>query len=113
MSCRTCHGLGTVETTDFVDYGTTAIPLTSDEPCPTCLERGLCPKCDVRLEWLDVQEYYICEACGWSEKPEEKPRRVNKLIGRPKKQHRARHGMRVSGRSALFHRATVSRKRKK
>ena len=64
MSCSRCEGTGTVEVVDFVDYGSAKVQMRTGFECPECLERGLCPGCELPLP--NDREY--CPACSWRDK---------------------------------------------
>jgi len=63
MTCNKCNGVGTI----------------GDDPCPECIELGLCPNCGALLfddyQWQlacehalgdeDPLELFTCSNCGW------------------------------------------------
>ena len=64
MVCRTCGGTGGITSTKngagywAMDYG---------EPCPDCVEIGICPRCETEMKEVDDSGSYCCPKCGWDE----------------------------------------------
>ncbi len=70
--CRTCCGAGNTCWTE--DPSPAGISLSSGslvfcDPCPDCLERGICPRCGQQV-W-DSNDFtgdpVACPECGWRE----------------------------------------------
>jgi len=59
--CVECMGTGYVT----LNRGTET---ETFEPCPDCVEQGLCPMCGEKMGWhgryVDV---WACSACGWKD----------------------------------------------
>ena len=67
--CHTCYGSGFLETRDSVPYGSTNVTLVGEDPCPQCVEKGICPRCGKFLIFdPDNDEREICVFCKWDEK---------------------------------------------
>lgn len=69
MTCSCCGGTGWVDCDTAVPYGDTWVTLADREPCPDCLDRGLCPRCGEAVEWagtLYAGGYHpVCTECDW------------------------------------------------
>lgn len=65
--CQTCGGWGGHGSPGcFVPYGSTYVSLPYEwDPCPDCLDQGLCPHCGQLLDNPDEPSH--CSACGWDE----------------------------------------------
>ena len=71
--CRSCGGYGTMESGgDWVPYGSGNTRLPSyPEPCSTCGEAGLCPRCGEQVAHdAESSENFFegeaaCPFCGW------------------------------------------------
>ena len=66
MPCAYCDGRGYVDATNIVPYGDTWVSELGMAPCPGCVERDLCPRCEGPLE-RDLRGRASCPACGWSD----------------------------------------------
>ena len=72
--CTECDGIG-VHISRF-DPSASGVSLAHGgcfmeiEPCPSCLEKGYCPKCGESVDWLEYsdrfqEDHYLCSSCGW------------------------------------------------
>jgi hypothetical protein len=66
--CRKCNGWGSKTVYDSIEAWGANCSMPSEEPCPDCLEKDLCPRCGVLmgLDWENIT-YAACPHCGWSE----------------------------------------------
>jgi len=46
--CNICKQTGWVTTIDYVPYGSTSVPMETEEMC-SCLDDNFCPQCDLEL----------------------------------------------------------------
>lgn len=56
--CTKCDGTGLITCVDWVDYGSTTVPMQTTSLCD-CLDFGKCPVCDETLT-----EENVCPGCG-------------------------------------------------
>jgi len=72
--CRDCHGWG--GKTSYYDPSPAGVGLSPGsmadfDPCPTCVEQGICPRCgEESADLVAADEYsdkFACELCGWDE----------------------------------------------
>ena len=67
MVCKTCEGTGGITSTiNGALFGAGYWPMDYGEPCPDCVEKGLCPRCETKMNELDSGTYR-CLKCGWDE----------------------------------------------
>ena len=68
MTCRTCGGTGGITSTiNGAPYGAGYWPMDYGEPCPDCVEMGICPKCDSRMVFDVDSGAYRCPVCGYDD----------------------------------------------
>lgn len=60
--CRRCGSTGELVGDYDRDTGFQDI-----EPCPDCLEEGICPKCKSPTHVMNEEGYAWCFECGWIE----------------------------------------------
>jgi hypothetical protein len=68
--CRTCEGWGGKwEQFDPSPAGIMLSPgtMTDFDPCPNCVDQGVCPRCKQTLDMDMKEEYYICHDCNWTD----------------------------------------------
>ena len=58
--CERCGGSGFITYEDDPSGLPGRFLMTFTEPCPDCLDKGLCPECGTALAWDDK-----CPGCGW------------------------------------------------
>jgi hypothetical protein len=74
--CHNCAGWGGFEYQyDPSAYGMSLGYMTEFDPCPECLEQGVCPRCGKEVwDEDDWDGLVICPECGWDEsKPDTVP----------------------------------------
>ena len=68
MVCRTCGGTGGITSTkNGAHYGAGYWAMDYGEPCPDCVEIGICPRCETEMKEVDDSGSYCCPKCGWDE----------------------------------------------
>ena len=68
MVCKMCDGTGAITSTiNGAPHGAGYWPMDYEEPCPACVEKGLCPRCETRMKEVDDLGTYRCPKCGWDE----------------------------------------------
>lgn len=65
--CTTCNGLG--GRIYFFDPSPAGVSLGAGwmedfDPCPDCLEQGICPRCGAESDSF-FEEACVCTSCGW------------------------------------------------
>lgn len=69
MVCKTCNGTGGIDSViNGAPYGSGHYwPMDYGEPCPDCVEMGICPRCETEMKEVDDSGSYRCPKCGWDE----------------------------------------------
>ena len=58
MTCKKCKGTGSI-----LGDRPTWVP----DVCPSCVEKGICPKCSIKMIYDDDTAAVRCPSCGYDE----------------------------------------------
>lgn len=61
MTCKSCGGEGA---SPHIEDSEHRFEIT-EEPCPSCYERGICPACDEKDAFVSDETGEQCGHCGW------------------------------------------------
>jgi DnaJ-class molecular chaperone len=61
MACKSCGGEGS---SPHIEDDEHHFEIT-EEPCPECFERGICPRCDNADAFVSDETGEQCGHCGW------------------------------------------------
>lgn len=69
MTCKTCEGTGGVGWYEnHSPYGSGQDwSMYMTDLCPDCADKGLCPKCDIKMTFNEEKFCYFCSNCGYDE----------------------------------------------
>lgn len=68
--CKKCEGWGGKWTKfDPSPPGVALAPgyMWDFDPCPDCVDQGICPRCQKTLDMDMREEFFICHDCGWTD----------------------------------------------
>lgn len=68
MVCKKCNGTGGISTMiNAAPYGSGHYwPMEDGEPCPDCVEKEICPKCDIQMDLNQIDYTLKCPKCGYN-----------------------------------------------
>lgn len=69
MTCKTCGGSGEIGYTENQSpLGSGEYwPMYMTDVCPDCVEKGICPRCDIKMDFNNEKDCHICPKCGYNE----------------------------------------------
>jgi hypothetical protein len=68
MTCKTCNGTGGITSTiNGAPHGAGYWSMDYEEPCPDCVEKEICPKCDSKMIYDEDTATDRCQVCGYDE----------------------------------------------
>lgn len=68
MTCKTCGGTGGIDVLENgAPYGAGYWPMQTGEPCPDCVEKEICPRCDRKMNLNETDYSLKCPKCGYDD----------------------------------------------